>query len=92
MPPPQDLSFEAAFLKLEQTVQALEQGGLTLEQAMAAYEEGMRLAQICGQRLDSARLKITQLENAFLANGPHPEGERPAPPPRSRESRLREDP
>ncbi len=58
--------FEEAFQKLEETVQALEKGGLTLDQAIALYEEGMRLAQVCAKRLDGAELRITELQNAFL--------------------------
>ena len=58
--------FEQAFQKLEETVQALEKGGLTLDQAVALYEDGMRLAQLCSNRLDGAELKITELQNAFL--------------------------
>ena len=50
-------------------METLEQGGLSLEQALAVYEEGMRLAQACTQRLDTAQLRITELQNAFLASG-----------------------
>lgn len=64
------LAFEEAFQKLEEAVQALEKGGLTLEHATALYEEGMRLARLCTQRLDSAELKITELQNAFLNQPP----------------------
>ncbi len=64
------LPFEQAFEKLEDTVQALEKGGLTLDQAVALYEEGMRLAKQCAQRLDGAELKITELQNAFLNQPP----------------------
>lgn len=66
---PNDLSFEKAFRKLEQAVQALERGGLSLDQALTVYEEGMRLAQACTLHLDTAELKITELQNAFLAVG-----------------------
>ncbi len=62
------LAFEQAFQKLEEAVQALEKGGLTLDQAMVLYEEGMRMAQVCGRRLDGTELKITELQNLF-ANG-----------------------
>ncbi|MBI3743636.1 MAG: exodeoxyribonuclease VII small subunit [Chloroflexi bacterium] len=62
-----DLDFEQAFQRLEETVQALEKGGLTLAQSTSLYEEGMRLAKICSQRLDTAELKITELQNAFLS-------------------------
>jgi len=58
-----ELTFEEAFKKLEEAVQKLEQGGLTLEQAIAIYEEGIRLARICNERLDAAELKITQLQS-----------------------------
>ncbi len=64
------LPFEQAFEKLEDSVQALEKGGLTLDQAVALYEEGMRLAKQCAQRLDGAELKITELQNAFLNQPP----------------------
>ena len=60
--------FEQAFKKLEETVQALERGGLTLAQATSLYEEGMRLAKLCTQRLDTTELKITELQNAFLSS------------------------
>lgn len=63
------LTFEAAFQKLEQTVQALEKGGLTLDQAISLYEDGMRLAKTCTERLDGAQLKITELQSAFLQHG-----------------------
>ena len=65
---PNEIPFETAFHQLEQAVQTLEKGGLSLDQALAIYEEGMRLAQVCAQRLDNAELKITQLQNAFSLN------------------------
>lgn len=60
-----NLSFEEAYERLERTVQRLEQGGLALEETIALFEEGMRLARICGDRLDKAELKITRLQSAF---------------------------
>ncbi len=61
----QESSFEEAFSQLGEAVQRLESGGLTLEQATTFYEEGMRLASVCNQLLDSAQLKLTQLRNAY---------------------------
>lgn len=58
-----ELSFEQAFAALETTVGKLESGGLTLEQAVALYEEGMRLAKLCGQQLDAAELRVSRLTN-----------------------------
>ena len=58
----EQLSFEQALARLEQTVKSLETGNLTLEESMALYEEGMRLARICQQHLDTAQLKISQID------------------------------
>jgi len=55
------LSFEDAFGELEATVQRLEEGELTLEEAIALYERGMGLARRCGEALDAAELQMQQL-------------------------------
>ncbi len=55
------LSFEEAFKELEDTVHRLEGGGLTLDESIALFERGMRLAKHCGQKLDEAELKVSQL-------------------------------
>jgi exodeoxyribonuclease VII small subunit len=57
----QDLTFEQAFGELEATVQRLEAGDLTLEEAIALYERGMRLAQRCTDTLDAAELQVQEL-------------------------------
>jgi exodeoxyribonuclease VII small subunit len=57
----QDLSFEEAFKELEDTVHRLEGGGLTLDESIALFERGMKLAKHCGQKLDDAELKMSQL-------------------------------
>ena len=60
----EELSFEQALNRLEDIVQTLDAGGLTLEEAISFFDEGMELARICGQRLDAAELKISQLQTA----------------------------
>jgi len=55
------LSFEEAFKELEDTVYRLEGGGLTLDESIALFERGMKLAEHCGQKLDDAELKVSQL-------------------------------
>ena len=57
----EELSFEEAFAELETTVQRLEAGDLTLEEAIALYERGMRLAQRCTDTLDAAELQVQEL-------------------------------
>ena len=56
------LPFEEALKKLEGIVDALESGDLPLENLLAKYEEGTRLAKICQEKLAEAELKIQQLE------------------------------
>jgi len=56
-----ELSFEEAYAQLERTVERLEQGDLTLQQAIEAYEWGKRLARHCGALLDAAELQVEDL-------------------------------
>jgi exodeoxyribonuclease VII small subunit len=60
-------SFEKVFRRLEETVAKLEEGGLPLEEALALYEQGMRLAQSCQELLDQAELRISRLQETFAA-------------------------
>ena len=57
----EELSFEEAFKELEDTVHRLEEGGLTLDDSIALFERGTKLAEHCGQKLDEAELKVMQL-------------------------------
>jgi exodeoxyribonuclease VII small subunit len=57
-----NLPFEEALKKLETIVDAMESGDLPLENLLAKYEEGMKLAQVCQEKLAEAELKIQQLE------------------------------
>ncbi len=70
-----ELTFEQALERLDGTVQALESGGLSLEEATHLYEEGIKLARMCSEALASAELRITRIRTAhgeqmrFLAEG-----------------------
>ena len=64
-PKDSDLTFEQALSQLDETVQALEAGGLPLAEATRLYEKGMRLARICSEMLAAAELKITQIQTAY---------------------------
>ena len=61
----EDLSFEEALALLDETVDALESGSLTLAQSMAMYERGMKLARVCNEMLTSAEMRITRIRTAF---------------------------
>jgi exodeoxyribonuclease VII small subunit len=60
----ENLSFEQAFEELGITVQRLEAGDLALEEAIALYERGMRLARRCSDALDAAELQVEELSVA----------------------------
>ena len=47
--------------RLEKVVGELESGGLSLEQSIEKFAEGMRLAREAGQRLDEAERRVEQL-------------------------------
>jgi exodeoxyribonuclease VII small subunit len=53
--------FEAQLEELDGIVTALEDGRLPLEEALALYERGMRLAKTCQDRLDEAELRVRRL-------------------------------
>ena len=59
------MSFEQALSQLDETVRALEAGDLPLAEATRLYENGMRLARICTEKLADAELKISQIQTAY---------------------------
>lgn len=56
-----ELTFEQAFGQLEEVVRQLESGELSLEQSLALFEKGVRLAKLCEGKLDQAEQKVSQL-------------------------------
>ena len=55
---PEELSYEAAREELVETVRRLEAGGTTLEESLALWERGEKLAGICQEWLDGARARL----------------------------------
>ena len=53
--------FEEALQKLEAIVAKMEEGDLPLEEALKAFEEGVRLAKLCTSKLDEAERKVEKL-------------------------------
>ena len=54
-------NFEEALQKLEAIVAKMEEGDLPLEEALKAFEEGVRLAKVCTGKLDEAERKVEKL-------------------------------
>ena len=52
------LSYEQARTELAGVVERLEQGGSSLEESLALWERGEKLADICQRWLDGARERI----------------------------------
>lgn len=65
----QPLSFEDAFRQLAEIAEGMEKGGLTLAEATARFEQGMKLVQHCNHLLDKAELEITQLKDSYQRPG-----------------------
>jgi exodeoxyribonuclease VII small subunit len=54
-------NFEGALQKLQAIVAKMEDGDLPLEEALKAFEEGVRLAKFCTKKLDEAERKVEKL-------------------------------
>jgi len=53
--------FEEAMKRLEQVVQNLDSGELSLENSLKNFEEGMKLVKFCSNKLEEAEKKVTLL-------------------------------
>ena len=53
--------FEEALAELEDVVERLDSGDLSLEESLAAFEEGVRLVKHCNQKLTEVERKIELL-------------------------------
>ena len=59
-----EVSFEKALEKLEKIVGELEDGNISLEDALRRYEEGIKLSRLCREKLAHAEKKIEVLSKA----------------------------
>lgn len=57
-------TYEALLQRLEEAVARLEDGELSLEEALTAYQEGVALAAQCQKLLDTAEQRIEELRIA----------------------------
>jgi exodeoxyribonuclease VII small subunit len=75
---PRELKFEEAIADLEQVVEQLESGDLSLEDSLAAFEKGVGLVRYCNQKLSEVEKKVEllvkdrqgQLQLKAFGNGP----------------------
>ncbi|MFC3680656.1 exodeoxyribonuclease VII small subunit [Bacterioplanoides pacificum] len=69
--------FETALTQLEQLVQRMESGELSLQDSLQAFEQGVQLTRQCQQALSSAeqRVQILMEQNGQSVPYPFQEGE-----------------
>jgi exodeoxyribonuclease VII small subunit len=53
--------FEKAMERLEEIVENLEAGELSLEDSLKVFEEGMKLVRFCSHKLEEAEKKVSLL-------------------------------
>lgn len=58
----QNINFEKAMERLEKINSELSREGITLEESLALYEEGVALARACNKRLEDTERKIKTLQ------------------------------
>lgn len=58
------MEFEKALGELEKIVRQMEEEELSLESSIKKYEEGIRLARFCQEKLDAAEKKIEILKTS----------------------------
>ncbi|MEJ2753927.1 MAG: exodeoxyribonuclease VII small subunit [Candidatus Promineifilaceae bacterium] len=71
-----DLTFEMALAALQEAVEQLESGELSLEESLAIFERGQKLAAYCNNLLEQAALKVEQLtsDGEIINISPPPAG------------------
>jgi exodeoxyribonuclease VII small subunit len=58
-------SFEESFSRLEKILQKLESEDCSLEQTIELYEEGLTLTKFCYDKLNSAELRIKEINKSL---------------------------
>jgi len=55
------MNYSKAIERLEEIVQALERGGIPLDETLKLYDEGAKLLNFCQQELASAEGKLNEM-------------------------------
>ena len=56
-----DISFETAIKQLDEIVRSLENGDIPLDEALALFEKGVKLTEVCTAKLNAAEKQIKLL-------------------------------
>lgn len=63
----ENLTFEQAMAELEALVRRLEEGRISLEDAISAFERGSELRLYCESKLQAAKMRVEKI--SFSADG-----------------------
>ena len=56
------LTFEKAIKELEELVDSLDKGDVSLDEAIAAYDRGSQLKDYCEKKLQEAKMKVDTIQ------------------------------
>ena len=59
-----ELSFEQALSNLEEIIHQMESGEAPLESLVTHYQTGVKMLKLCRERIDSAEMKIKEVNEA----------------------------
>jgi exodeoxyribonuclease VII small subunit len=59
----ENFSFEQALKRLEEIVETLEAGNISLEESIKIYQEGIALSKLCSGKLEEAEGKVMAIMN-----------------------------
>ncbi|MGN0498912.1 MAG: exodeoxyribonuclease VII small subunit [Acutalibacteraceae bacterium] len=57
-----DISYEDAMKRIDEIVDCLEKGEVSLDDALKLFEEGTALTGLCYEKLENAKQKITEIK------------------------------
>ena len=58
----ENISFEEAMKRLDEITEELSREGVSLDRSLALYEEGVKLARVCNEKLEDTERKIKMLQ------------------------------
>jgi exodeoxyribonuclease VII small subunit len=61
---PENMTFEASMVRLEQIVRTMERGDAPLEESLKLFQEGTELVRNCGKLLAEAELQVKKIMTA----------------------------
>ena len=66
--PLEKMTFEDAMKELENLVDALDKGDISLDEAIAAYDRGSQLKDHCQKKLNEAKMKVETIQSSGESN------------------------